>query len=143
MCEEERLAELMAATGGLVEEGLDRELSKQLTVVSYLQVGTPYTCSHTHTSAHTHAHSQNAVKFVEAINKHIPLVVQMLGSKVTTDALEAINFLSKCASFGIPAAVLGVQRSLGLVWSGDPTVRKAVLDVHVQLYLDPDEEVGD
>ncbi len=99
-------------------------------------------CVHFLTPSHQVTLTQNAVKFVETINKHIPLVVQMLGSKVTTDALEAINFLSKCASFGIPAAIPGVQRSLGLVWSGDSSVRKAVLDVHIQLYLDPGNEVS-
>ena len=78
---------------------------------------------------------------MDLICEYIPLVVQILGSKVTSDVLEAINFLSKCASFGISAAQPGVQRSLGLVWSGDATVRKAVLDVHVQLYLDSQEEV--
>ena len=134
--------------------GETRELTKQLAIVNYLRVSDNTAwdpcCQYnlflspqqrtTHT--HTFKHTQNARKFLDTLCEHIPVVVQMLGSKVTSDIQEAINFLSTCASFGIAPAHDGVQRSLGLVWSGDPAVRKAVLDVHVKLYLNSDLQVS-
>lgn len=60
---------------------------------------------------------------------------------MTSDVQEAVNFLSTCACFGMASAHAGVQRSLGLVWSSDPAIRKAVLNVHVKLYLSSGLEV--
>ena len=68
----------------------------------------------------------------------IPVTVQLLGSKVTSDVLEALEFLSTAFEFGVLGSGEGVRRGLVLVWSKEQQVREAVVAAYVRLYLNPE-----
>ena len=74
------------------------------------------------------------------VQECIPVICQLLGSKNTTDILEAINFLVTATEFGVAAATTGVRKMMVLVWSQEQTVREAVTGAYRQLYLQPSEK---
>ncbi|CAL1534663.1 unnamed protein product [Lymnaea stagnalis] len=95
------------------------ELAKQQTLVNYLK---------------------NSLTFALQVQQCIPVVCQLLGSKNTTDVLEAIHFFVTAVEFGVSAAVVGVRRMMVLIWSQEATVRDAVVDAYRTLYLEPKDK---
>ena len=69
----------------------------------------------------------------------VPVAAQLLGSKVTSDILEALEFLAVCQQFGLQGAHEGLRKALALVWSQETSVKSAVVNVYVRLYLTSDE----
>lgn len=76
-----------------------------------------------------------AVKFVEQMDAAIPVIGQLLGSKVTSDVLEAARFLASAHAFGLRCAEEGLKKMLALVWSREHSVRDEVLKTFVGIYI--------
>jgi len=77
----------------------------------------------------------DSVKFSKIIHKSLPIVAQLLGSKQSTDILEAIDFFVSAFEFGVLNAMLGVRRMLALIWSREPTIKDAVVGAYKRLYI--------
>jgi len=71
------------------------------------------------------------------MEKAIPTVCQLLGSKTISDVNESIEFFVVATEFGLQSAIIGVRRMLVLIWSRDIAVRDAVVEAYKGLYLDP------
>ena len=80
---------------------------------------------------------QDAAAFAEHFQECIPLLCQLLGSKSSTDVMEAIDFFVAAHQFGLSSAVRGVRKMLMLMWSKDENIRQAVVAAYQQLYLQP------
>lgn len=65
----------------------------------------------------------------------IPVAVQLLGSKVISDILESLEFLSTAFEFQVRGSQEGVRKALALVWSREQQVKDAVVTAYVRLYL--------
>ena len=79
------------------------------------------------------------MEFTEKMVACVPVAAQLLGSRVTSDILEALEFLAVCEQFGLQGAHDGLRKALALVWSSEASVKTAVTSVYVRLYLTPDE----
>ena len=75
-------------------------------------------------------------KFSKIIHKALPVVAMLLGSKQSTDILEAIDFFVSALEFGVQNSMLGVRRMLSLIWSGEATIREAVVAAYKRLYIE-------
>ena len=75
--------------------------------------------------------------FQTQMEKAIPTVCQLLGSKTISDVNESIEFFVVATEFGLQSAIIGVRRMLVLIWSRDTAVRDAVVEAYKGLYLDP------
>ena len=64
------------------------------------------------------------------------MVAMLLGSKQSTDILEAIDFFVSAFEFGVQNSMLGVRRMLSLIWSGEATIREAVVAAYKRLYIE-------
>jgi len=78
----------------------------------------------------------DSVKFSQTINTSLPNVAMLLGSKQSTDILEAIEFFVRAFEFGLINAMLGVRKMLSLIWSREPTIKDAVVAAYKRLYID-------
>ncbi|KAI0222051.1 Condensin complex subunit 1 [Lamellibrachia satsuma] len=96
------------------DTGLVNELTKQQVLVQYLK---------------------DSTHFAGEIEKAVPVVCQLLGSRVTTDVQEAINFFVSSFEFGVSHAIVGVRQMLALVWSKEPTIKESVVNAYKRLYL--------
>ena len=67
----------------------------------------------------------------------MPLVCQLLGSKTSTDVLEAVDFFVSGFEAGVGACLEGVRRMLSLILSKEPAVKLAVSDAYKRIYLNP------
>ena len=72
----------------------------------------------------------DSVKFSKIIRKNLPIVAQLLGSKQSTDILEAIDFFFSAFEFGVLNAMIAVPRMLALIWSGEATIKDAVVGAY-------------
>ena len=63
-------------------------------------------------------------------------MAMLLGSKQSTDILEAIDFFVSAFEFGVQNSMLGVRRMLSLIWSGEATIREAVVAAYKRLYIE-------
>ena len=72
----------------------------------------------------------------------VPIVTQLLGSKVATDVLESLEFLSVAFEFSLCGADAGLRRALVLVWSPEAQVREAIVNTYLKLYMNPKVEQG-
>ena len=79
---------------------------------------------------------RDSVKFSKIIHKALPVVAMLLGSKQSTDILEAIDFFVSAFEFGVQNSMLGVRRMLSLIWSGEATIRDAVVAAYKRLYIE-------
>lgn len=79
----------------------------------------------------------DAVAFVEAVHKAVPLVIKLLASATLTDIQESVRFLVTANEFKIEAAEDGAKKMLVLVWSRDVATKEAVVDAYRKLYLTP------
>merc|ERR1719369_937039 len=77
----------------------------------------------------------DSVKFSKIIHKSLPIVAQLLGSKQSTDILEAIDFFVSAFEFGVLNAMIGVRRMLALIWSREATIKDAVVGAYKRLYI--------
>lgn len=76
--------------------------------------------------------------FQTQMEKAVPTVCQLLGSKTISDVNESIEFFVVASEFGLQSAIIGVRRMLVLIWSRDSAVRDAVVEAYKGLYLDPE-----
>ncbi|RMX45777.1 hypothetical protein pdam_00004164 [Pocillopora damicornis] len=97
--------------------GLVNEITKQQMVVQFLK---------------------DYVHFQTQMERAIPTLCQLLGSKSITDVNESIEFFVVASEFGLQSAIIGVRRMLVLIWSRDTAVRDAVVEAYKGLYLDPE-----
>jgi condensin complex subunit 1 len=67
---------------------------------------------------------------------------ELLGSSVTTDALEAIQFMVIALEFKLEPAKTAVRAMLALVWSKEASVQKAALEAFRTLWLTPASDVA-
>ena len=65
----------------------------------------------------------------------MPLAVELLKSKLTSDVLEAMEFLRVCQLFHIEGADEGIGKCLSLVWSQDEHVRGGVVSTYNSIYF--------
>ena len=91
------------------EQSQDNELAKQEFLVNYYQ---------------------DSVNFAGTIDKALPVVCKLLGSKQVTDVLEAINFFVSAWEFGVLNAMIGVRQMLSLIFSREPTIQTAVVKAY-------------
>lgn len=75
--------------------------------------------------------------FIENISECLPLASQLLGSKVNSDVIEALEFLAVAQEFNIACSRESIRKALVLVWSSEQTVRELVMKVYIRLYLSP------
>ncbi|XP_035829509.1 condensin complex subunit 1, partial [Aplysia californica] len=101
------------------DDSVAAEIAKQQTLVQYLK---------------------NSLTFASQVQQCIPVICQLLGSKNSSDVLEAVQFFVTAVQFGVSAAQVGVRRMLVLVWSQEQTVREAVVEAYRTLYLQPKEK---
>ena len=92
-------------------------------------------CAHACTFIHLRTF-RDSVKFSKIIHKALPVVAMLLGSKQSTDILEAIDFFVSAFEFGVQNSMLGVRRMLSLIWSGEATIREAVVAAYKRLYIE-------
>merc|ERR1719458_1782467 len=85
---------------------------------------------------------RDSVKFSKIIHKALPVVAMLLGSKQSTEILEAIDFFVSAFEFGVQNSMLGVRRMLSLIWSGEATIREAVVAAYKRLYIESERERG-
>ena len=64
------------------------------------------------------------------------IIGQLMGSKIISDVLESMSFLSRARSFGLAEAETGLRKMLALVWSHEKAVRERVLATFKDLYID-------
>ncbi|XP_042208169.1 condensin complex subunit 1-like [Homarus americanus] len=78
---------------------------------------------------------KDSVGFAKLIHKGLPVVCQLLGSKLVSDVLEAVSFFVTAFEFGLLNAMTGVRRMLALVWSKEPSIKSAVVEAYQRLYI--------
>ena len=81
---------------------------------------------------------QDTLSFMSAVKQALPTISQLLGSKTSSDILEAINFFVAGFEFGVSDTMLGIRRMLLLMWSKEQSVREAVVSAYRRLYLRAD-----
>ncbi|OQR85904.1 condensin complex subunit, partial [Thraustotheca clavata] len=75
-----------------------------------------------------HSFFTHALEFIDIMEKEaIPFLIQLLGSSVSSDVLEAVAFFEKAHAFSFAQATKGIRGMLILVWRTDQTILEAVL----------------
>lgn len=69
------------------------------------------------------------------MNVCIPVAIQLLGSKVSSDISESLELLSTAQEFGLEGAKEGVRKSLLLMASSEPSVHEQVMAMYIRLYF--------
>lgn len=101
-----------------METEVVNEISKQQIVVQYLK---------------------DSLVFATQIQKAVPLICQLLGSKSITDVLEAVEFFITGFEFGLAIMMMGIRRMLPLIWSRESGIKDAVVGAYKRLYLSPSD----
>ena len=78
--------------------------------------------------------------FIEAISQCIPLVIQLLGSKLTSDVLASLELLAAACLFDIKGSHKGICKALVLIWSTESNIRDAIINTYIKLYLSTDDD---
>nr|XP_045604996.1 condensin complex subunit 1-like [Procambarus clarkii] len=99
------------------EKEINAEVAKQKQLVIYLK---------------------DSVAFAKLIHKGLPVVCQLMGSKIVSDVLEAVSFFVTAFEFGLLNAMTGVRRMLALVWSKEQGIKTAVVEAYQRLYINID-----
>ena len=99
----------------LNKDAMEEDICKQETIVNYFK---------------------DCVAFSEELNKALPTVCLLLGSKQVSDVLEAINFFVSAFEFGVLNAMIGVRKMLTLIFSREQDIKKAVVGAYKRLYID-------
>lgn len=79
---------------------------------------------------------KSAVHFTRTLHRALPHLQQLLASPVQSDVAEAIALLKYMKHMRIARADGALHKMLALVFARDPTIRSAVLDAFVDLYID-------
>lgn len=80
---------------------------------------------------------QDGVSFAQQVNKAIPTICCLLGSRTNSDVLEGIQFFVTAFEFGVQNALMGVRKMLLLIWSKQNGIKEAVVNAYKRLYLNP------
>jgi hypothetical protein len=64
-----------------------------------------------------------AVRFIEQMELALPAISHLLGSNVSSDIEEAVEFLVQGASFRLPGVQTGVEQMLHLIWSKETSIK--------------------
>jgi condensin complex subunit 1 len=75
------------------------------------------------------------MNFLASIQKCIPTIAQLLGSKNISDVLEGIDFFVTGFEFGMTDTMVGIRRMLVLIWSKEQVVKEAVVNAYRRLYM--------
>lgn len=75
------------------------------------------------------------MNFVAEVYKSVPVVCQLLFSKVSSDVLEAIDFFVTGCETGVRTSQGGIRRMLSLVWSKEQGIKQAVVEAYKRVYL--------
>jgi len=78
---------------------------------------------------------KSSLDFNIILNKSLPVVAQLLGSKTESDITEGIDFFVSAFEFGVLNAMIGVRRMLALIWSQDKKIKDAVVNAYKRLYI--------
>ena len=78
---------------------------------------------------------QESLAFANTLQKAVPVISQLLGSKNLTDIMEAIEFFVTGFEFGLSYTMIGIRRMLPLIWSKEAGVKDAVVAAYKRLYL--------
>ena len=124
LVEQNRLRELVG--DGEREEGGERDREKEEEVFKQAAVVQYFT---------------DALQFINALQECVPTATQLLGSKVASDVLEALEFLSTAEQFSLSGASEGMKKAMVLVWSRDENIRKAFINTYVKVYFTFDPKV--
>ena len=84
----------------------------------------------------------DAVRFISALQDCVPITTQLLGSKVASDVLEALDFLRIAQQFNLSQTSEGLRRALMLIWSRDENIRKALINTYIEIYFTVDPKVN-
>jgi len=82
---------------------------------------------------------KSSLNFNIILNKSLPVIAQLLGSKQETDILEGIDFFVSAFEFGVLNAMIGVRRMLSLIWSTEKKIKDAVVSAYKRLYINPNQ----
>ena len=85
----------------------------------------------------------DAVQFISALQDCVPIATQLLGSKVASDVLEALDFLRIAQRFNLNQASEGLRRALTLIWSRDENIRKALINTYIEIYFTVEPKVDE
>ena len=83
---------------------------------------------------------QDSVRFASQMQSSIKVLCQLLGSKVSSDILETIDFFISANEFGLADVEQGTRKMLALIWSRDAAVKEAVVNAYRKLYIEPRHE---
>lgn len=76
-----------------------------------------------------------ALEFFNLISNAIPKICTLLNSRNITDVQEAINFFTHAFRMEIENSVIGVQKMLKLIFTKEKTIKDALLDAFIGIYL--------
>jgi condensin complex subunit 1 len=85
--------------------------------------------------ANARAYLAAAVKFCEQLSAAVPVICQLMGSSTKTEVNEAIRFMSRARSYGLPGLKDGLQRMLTLIWSSEQSIREEVVENFTSMYF--------
>lgn len=85
--------------------------------------------------ANARAYIAAAVKFCEQLSAAVPVISQLMGSSTKTEVNEAIRFMSRARSYGLPGLKDGLQRMLTLIWSSEQGIREEVVENFTSMYF--------
>ncbi|CAO3624953.1 unnamed protein product [Cunninghamella blakesleeana] len=89
----------------------------------------------------------DAIRFIEQINKSIPVVGQLLSSKSKLEVVEAMDFFMTAYIYKISKAKDGIKKMLHLIWTKDTSdegkgIKLKLLECYKTLYIDTDEKLS-
>nr|XP_039250362.1 condensin complex subunit 1-like [Styela clava] len=93
------------------------EITKQKEIVNYLS---------------------NSVRFACQFHTCIPVLCELLRSRVHSDIIETISFFTAACQFKLSSAFIGVTAMLQQIWHEEPKIREAVVSAYKQLYFTPE-----
>ncbi|XP_052287084.1 condensin complex subunit 1-like isoform X2 [Dreissena polymorpha] len=80
---------------------------------------------------------KESLAFATQLQNSIPVIAQLLGSKTSTDVMEAVEFFVTGFEFGLTSTMIGIRRMLPLIWSKEAGIKEAVVSAYKRLYLTP------
>eukprot|EP00106_Octopus_bimaculoides_P013134 XP_014780576.1 PREDICTED: condensin complex subunit 1-like [Octopus bimaculoides] len=84
---------------------------------------------------------KDSLTFSGQVKEAIPILCQMLHSKVNSDILETIEFFVTSFAFGMPHGLVGIRKILLLLNSSkDSTIKEAAVNAYRRIYLNLDAE---
>ncbi len=83
---------------------------------------------------------RSALQFISIYEDAIPQICSMLGSRMSSDVIEAINFFVVANAFDLPSAKNGTKKSLSLVWHSDVAIRDAASKSFTQTFITGTQE---